>query len=130
MSRIELADTGMDVLIKMSDGNPGAITAMMVMLKEAGEIDPDNILGGLGSVMLLDTWEIYGSSIYVLYNDKCDRDLRKMLVLMRATQLGKFPHTRLQELANDQTRSINLSDEEYQELDDFVCEKLEGFARP
>lgn len=32
MSRLELTDSGMDVIIKMSDGNPGAVTAMMSIL--------------------------------------------------------------------------------------------------
>lgn len=130
MSRIELTDTVTDMMVKMSDGNPGAITAMMMMLQEAEAIDPQAILGGVGAVMQLDTYEIYGSDIYVLYNDKCGRDLRRMIMLMRATQLGKFPHSRLKEMAADQMYKVNLSEEEWKELDDYVCDTLEDFARP
>ena len=128
MSRLELTDTVTDILVKMSDGNPGAINVMMQMLQEAENIDPQAILGGVGAVMSLDTHEIYGSNIWILYKDVCGGDLRKMIMLMRATQLGKFPQTRLQSLASD-PRSEGLPDEEWKELDDYVCGRLEDFAR-
>ena len=130
MSRLELSDTGMDVIVKMADGNPGAITAMADIMANHEEIDPQAVMGGLGAIMILDTWEIYGTDIYVLWNDKCNRDVRQMLMLMRATQLGLFSHTKLQEMAGDQMRQVNLSDEEMAELDEKVCEQLEDFARP
>lgn len=46
MSRLELSDTGMDVIIKMADGNPGAITAMMAIMEKHDEIDPQAVMGG------------------------------------------------------------------------------------
>jgi hypothetical protein len=130
MSRLELSDTGMDVIVKMADGNPGAITAMMDILEKHDEIDPQAILGGMGAIMILDTWEIYGTDIYVLWSDKCNRDVRQMLMLMRATQLGIFSHINLKEMAADQMRQVNLSDEEMAGLDEKVCEQLKDFARP
>ena len=129
MSRIELNDTVTDMMIKMSDGNPGAVTVMMQMLQEAENIDPQAIMGGVGAVLALDTHEIYGSNIWILYKDVCGGDLRKMIMLMRATQLGKFPHTRLQNLASD-PRTEGLPDDEWKELDDYVCDQLEEFAKP
>jgi len=107
MSRIELTDSPMDALIKMAEGNPGAAVAMMDILKQHDEIDPQAMLGGLGTIMILDTWGIYGSSIYILYSDKCDRNVRQLLMLLRATQLGFFSHTKLQQMAEDQMRSVN-----------------------
>ena len=129
MSRIELTDTAMDVMVKMSDGNPGAIAAMMQILEKHDEIDPQAMLGGLGAIMILDTWEIYGSDIYVLFNDKCERDVRRMLLIMRAVQLGMFPESRLREIAADQSRRINLSEDEWQNIDKKVCDELKYFAK-
>jgi len=40
MSRIQGTDTMMDVITKMAEGNPGAISAMGAMLKEGKRIDP------------------------------------------------------------------------------------------
>lgn len=129
MSRIELTDTGMDALVKMAEGNPGAIQAMMDIMEKHDQIDPQAAMGALGAIMILDTWEIYGTDIYILYNDKCGRDVRKMLMIMRATQLGMFSHAKLKEMAADQMRSVDISDEEWQGLDDQVCERLEDFAK-
>lgn len=46
MSRIELTDSAMDVFMKMSDGNPGAISAMMDIHQNAEAIDPQAMMGG------------------------------------------------------------------------------------
>lgn len=129
MSKIELTDTTMDVLMKMSDGNPGAVTALMDILKSGEEIDPQAAFGALGSIMLLDTWEIYGSDIYILWSDKCQKDCRKMLMIMRACQMGNFSHVKLKEMAADQSRQVNLTDDEWQTQDDWVCNQLPDFQK-
>ena len=128
-ARIELSDTAQDVLIKMSDGNPGALSAMMDIMKKHDSIDPQAMLGWLGAIMILDTWQIYGTDIYVLWSDKCKRDTRKMLMLMRATQLGEFPKSRLRELAADQGRTVNLTESQWYELDEKVCSQLDQFQK-
>jgi len=130
MSRIELTDNAMSSMVKMAEGNPGAVSAMIDILDKHESIDPQAFMGGMGSIMLLDTWGIYGSDIYILYSDKCGRDVRKMLMLMRATQLGKFSHTKLKQMASDQMREVDLTDEEWADLDKIVCEELEQFAKP
>ncbi|MCV9934521.1 hypothetical protein OIU80_19750 [Flavobacterium sp. LS1R47] len=90
--RIKLNDSTMGVVAKMSDNNFGAIDVLMMLLqKETDNIDPDNFMGGLGVILYLDTLGIYGTDIYVLYNDICDRNLVEMLSTIRATQLGMFP---------------------------------------
>lgn len=130
MSRIDLTDTLTSIVKKMSDNNPGAINAMMTILSEHDRIDPQAAMGGLGAILSLDTNEIYGTNIYILFSDKCGRDVRKMLMIMRATQLGFFTPLRLKEMAHDQTRQINLSKEEWASLDKQVCDRLEDFAKP
>jgi len=129
MSKINLTDTLPSVVFKMSEGNPGAIMTMAEIIKHHDEIDPQAVFGGLGAIMMLDTWKIYGADIYVLFNDKCNRDIRQMLMLIRATQLGFFSSTKLQELAHDQMRKVNLTDKEFEELDEKVCNRLENFKR-
>ena len=129
MSRITLQDTLMDVLVKMAEGNPGAITAMMDILDKHDAIDPQAVMGGLGAIMLFDTLEIYGSSIYIIWNDKCGKDVRKLLVLQRSCQLGFMPDSKLKEMAADQMREVDLTDEEWDAYDKQVCDRLEDFAK-
>jgi len=50
-------------------------------------------------------------------------------MLLRAVQLGFIRVDRLKELAEDQTRQINLSDEEWKDIEMKVCEQLEDFAK-
>jgi hypothetical protein len=130
MSRIQLNDSVMDAVIKMVEGNPGALSALMDVMEKAERIDPQSAFGALGVILSLDTHQIYGSSIYVLWSDKCNRDCRRMLMLLRAVQLGLFPESQLQTMAADQARKINLTEEEFEALDKQVCEQLVDFARP
>lgn len=129
MSKIELTDSTFDVLAKMSEGNPGGLVAVMKLMKDAEEIDPQSILKELGPILLLDTYEIYGSSIHILYKDKCNSDTRKVILLLRATQLGLFPEGKLKEMATDQTYKINLTDLEWIDIDEAVCGRLIDFQR-
>lgn len=88
-TRITLADNTLTTITKMCDGNLGAMNVLIQMLTpEAESIDPDNILGGLGKILSLDSLGIYGTDIYILHNDICDRDLVKMFAVLRAWQLG------------------------------------------
>jgi hypothetical protein len=129
MSRIQLTDTLMDMIVKMSEGNMGASTALMDIMTKHNEIDPEAVMCGVGAIMLLDTWEIYGSDIYVLWNDKCDRDVRKMLMIMRSCQMGNFSHQKLKVMAADQTHQVNLTEEEWMAHDEWVCDQLTSFKK-
>lgn len=128
--RIELTDSVTDICVKMSEGNPGALACIKDILKCANEVDPQDMLSPLGPILILDSCGIYGSSIYVIWSDKCGRDTRRMMMLLRATQLGFFSQDRLKQMAGDQVRQFNLTSEEFAELDKQVCERLEMFQRP
>ncbi len=127
MTRIELFDDAKSMFIKMSDGNPGAMQAMIVLLSdEIAEIDRDSVMPFF-SVLTLDSLGIYGTGIYILWNDKCKKDSRRLIMLLRATQLGFLPGDKVKEMAADQMRQINLSDDEWVELDAKVCDRLSRF---
>ena len=86
--RIQINDTFMDVVQKMSEGNPGAISVLCLLHKFGAEIDPKDFLGGYGAILALDTLDVYGSKIWCFYADVCKRNLPEMVALMRAVQLG------------------------------------------
>jgi len=62
---IKLEDSVMDVVIKMSEGNPGAVTVLSQMLKG------DDLL----LLLHLDDMNIRGSQIWVGYKDHCHQDI-------------------------------------------------------
>lgn len=129
MTRLELTDTGMSAMMKMAEGNPGAAVAITEIMTNAEKIDPQAFGGGIGALLSLDGYGIYGTDIYILYSDKCNRDVRRLLMLMRATQLGLFSHLKLKEMAADQMRQVNLTEDEFTDLDQKVCDQLTDFER-
>jgi hypothetical protein len=86
--RIQLTDSTMDVLMKMSDGNPGALHVLVDVLQGSNAIDPQDVLGGLGAILSLDTYDVYGSEIYILYKYVCKQIFVNFLAFLRAVQLG------------------------------------------
>lgn len=78
----------------MSEGNPGALNVLTQIIKNGAEIDPDGAMGGLGAILMLDTYGFYGSPIWCLYKDLCNMNLTKTLGIIRAMQLG-FVDSRL-----------------------------------
>lgn len=90
MSRIKLGNSTADVIYKMSDGNPGVLSVCMEFVQKTPIIDPDGIMGGLRDVLGLDTLEIYGSRIWLLYKDVCGQKIENVLALIRAEQLGQL----------------------------------------
>lgn len=86
--RIKLHMSMQDVVYEMSEGNPGAINVIMQMVARNEQIDPDDAFGPLGPLLSLDTLDVYGSRIYILYKYVCGQDIVATLAYIRATQLG------------------------------------------
>jgi hypothetical protein len=78
----------LDVVTKMSEGNPGALRVIMELFTEVPTIDPQNIMGGIGAILELDTLGVYGPRIWMLYKDVCGEDIAKTNWMLRAWQLG------------------------------------------
>lgn len=128
MKKFNLNDDVLSGVFEMSNGNPGALTALMEMVSKGAEVDPDCFMGGLGIVLFLDELEIYGSDIYVLHSDLCNRDLVKTISLIRAVQLGILDRSILKDACSRQDYSgrklINV-----EEMYLKVCETLPNFKR-
>jgi hypothetical protein len=91
MGRINLMDSTMDAVVKMVDGNPGAVTAVMQMIQHPNP-------KGLLLFMYLDDWQVYGSDIWVLYKDCCGQDMDNMFRLMEAVNQRQILFSGGQEL--------------------------------
>jgi len=87
-TRITLMDTPGSATAKLSECNPGALSVCYRLIVEGEEIDPDDLMGGLGNLLSLDTHGIYGSDIWLLYKDICKQSLVDMIGVLRAVQLG------------------------------------------
>jgi len=95
MSKIELQDTTKDVVMKMTEGNPGALQVIMGIIEYGGKIDPDDAFGGFGSLLHLDNIGVYGSKIWMLFKYICGCNLSHTIAMIRAVQLGILPEKEL-----------------------------------
>jgi hypothetical protein len=86
-NRIELSDSLNDVLYKLSEGNPGALTVLCRWLKEGEAIDPD-ACHPLIQMTALDDIDLVGFRIWLLFKDVCGESLTRFLGVLRAHQLG------------------------------------------
>ena len=81
-----------EMLITMSEGNPGALMCMMEML----QTDPMAIL----DILYFDSMGIYGSNIYMLWNDCCGRDMSKFKETIRYLRSGAVSEEEIHENLN------------------------------
>lgn len=130
-TRIELNDTLHDIVLKLGEGHIGAISVLAKMSTQGDEIDPDDFLKGLGSVLFLDTLGIYGYKVWFLYKDICKESILNTIGILRAVQLGIFPADRLQKIISteDAGGRINMPDGLLEELIAKVQARLPSFAK-
>lgn len=108
MSKIKLTDTLADVVMKMSEGVPGALRVCMDIIRQAELIDPDGAMKGLGTLLSLDDMKISGSRIWMLYKDVCQENLVDMLAVLRARQLGYISDREINHAIDNRGQGIDV----------------------
>ena len=109
-SKIGLNDTGMDMFVKLSEGNPGALSVCVQILKKNAQIDPDALGGGMFTLLGLDDLGIYGSRIWMLYKDVCGTDLINTLGVLRGYQLGYITESELNHAIDNRGDGLDVDD--------------------
>ena len=104
MSRLKLEMSFNDILWALSDGNPGAINVIIESMKHNEDIDPENAFKGYGFALFLDSLEIYGSRIWMLYKDVCRENLAHTIGVVRSVQLGIVPADELNQAINGEKK--------------------------
>ena len=81
---ITLKDSSLTAAIKMAEGNPGALIAIMRLLNDTED--------GILALLHLDEMGIRGYKIWVGYNDYCNNNLEKFYncCLNREEKMRKF----------------------------------------
>ena len=128
-TRIEGTDTMQSAIMKMSGGNPGAMTVCMDIHERAADIDPDAAMGALATLLSLDSHGVYEHRIWMLYKDVCGEDLPTMMAINRACQLGIISNDVLDHAIDNRGDGIDVSDLVRQvkiRLPAFVIDIAEG----
>lgn len=71
--------SGVECLVAMSQGNPGAIQVLTKLL----DAPAGDSTWGIDDVMRLDQRGTYGSDIWVMYKDQCGQDIEAMRAVLR-----------------------------------------------
>jgi hypothetical protein len=72
--RLDMTMTTRDVIVEMSEGNPGAINAMMALLQGGGSVL---------DLLHLDNMGMRGSQIWVAFKDHCEGDVAAFVSAIR-----------------------------------------------
>lgn len=70
--KITGSDNLQTIMVKMSEGNPGALTVLMAMHKKQGQM-------AFMEMLSLDDMNIRGPQIWLGYKDHCGEDIDKFL---------------------------------------------------
>jgi len=127
VSKLALTDTTIDAIMKMSEGNPGAVSVTTQMIHHTEQIDPDNLFGGLGNILRLDDMGIYGSHIWILFKDICGESIYNLTLLLRANQLGYVSESSIKEKIDSARESFTV--DEWNDWKEHVCGRLPKFAK-
>jgi len=120
--RIEGSDSVMQMIMKLSDGNPGALTVCMNAFQNSSTIDPIGALGGLAPMLAMDTVGIYGPRIWMLYKDVCGERLPYFLAMLRGWQLGLLSEAALNTAIDNYGKGIDVDG-----IAAKVCERIPEF---
>jgi hypothetical protein len=78
--RIDSEMTVVQTVSALAEGNPGALSVCVDILK----------LGSVAPLLLIDSFGIYGSKIWMLYKDVCGQSVSGVIALLQAVQLGEL----------------------------------------
>ena len=110
--RLDTLDIGpLDAITRLADGNPGAMTVMMLIVKNVANIDPaTGDIGWYVHLSALDSIGLYGPDIWMLYKDVCGLNLPKVIALLRAVQFGMISGDELRHAVQNEGVGINVDD--------------------
>jgi len=123
----DLSMSFMDIVMAMTEGNPGAASVIIQLVKEAPAIDPDSSLGAMGPLFSLDNLDCYGSRIWMFYKDVCQENINTMMGVMRACQMGFTSEAKINAAIDGDKAQLDIPDLLRQikaRLPDFQTEKV------
>lgn len=93
--KITLDKVVADLVFSYSQGNPGAMTVVTLILKAAAKD-----LAYMQCLDMFDKLKLKGSKLYMLWNDCCNRDIDKILKITFLLKLGELTEQDIHEHIN------------------------------
>ena len=110
-------DYAVEKLIRVGKGNPGAISVLTEMMRRAPEI-----------VLHLETLNIVGSRIWMLYKDVCKEDIAKTILLVYANKIGIISKESLDKAIDNYGEGLDVEETVKQVEKELVKELVEKMS--
>lgn len=94
-NNITLDEVVKDLVFNYSQGNPGAMTVVTLILKAAAKD-----LAYMQCLDMFDKLKLKGPKLYMLWNDCCNRDIDKILKITFLLKLGELTEQDIHEHIN------------------------------
>lgn len=121
--KIQLNDTPLSATLLISVGNIGAAKALATCSMLAEEIDPQCMLGAFGMLGQLESMEIYGADVWLLFKVVCGERPPAFHAVLRAVQLGLLRGETVKKAIRGELKlKVDLVWER-------VCERLTSFQK-
>lgn len=105
--RLKPTDEIRDGIVKMVDGNPGAVSVCVDLLKYGMDKYPGmGPAAGMSFILALDMYGIYGCRIWMLYKDLCGESIQNTISVLIARSHELISQEELDMAINN--RGINL----------------------
>ncbi len=121
MEKINLGMSFMEMISVMSEGNPGAITVLAEIIKA----DP---ITGVIKILNLDSLDIRGSKIWMLYKDCCGQDMDKFFRTLDFIRGGAYTSEEI-DLNFQQVHAKPFMSDDVKE-EDYLTEEDNGSISP
>jgi len=123
MPILKETDNNKTCISLLCKNNPGCIRSLIELAEYYDSIKNPHI-EVLGLFHLLDQFEIYGTEIYILWNYKCGKDIKKFILLIRAAQFNIITLKNLKRMVGNQGREFNFTEKDFELIEDQVKDVL------
>lgn len=102
--------------IMLAEGNPGAINVIANLCKHYESLDPYNVFKEMAPLVFFAEQDITGPAIWMLYKDVCKEDLKNVVIVMRAYQMGLLSAEELKERVHNTRYGAGFSPLNFDDL--------------
>lgn len=109
------------IIAIMSEGFPGVDIVLYTVYERNAVVDPQTLYKSLDAITFLDEKGIYGRDVWDLYQCACEENVAKLIMTLRAVQLGIIPMFHVKKAIR---RDMRL---DFDNMEFEVCSRLSEF---
>lgn len=109
MSRLTKDMTIVEAVKVIGNGSPGSLKVLYGIYTKAEHIDPYELLGALGYMLMIDAAEMYDEKVWQLYNDVCRNSISLTMAMIKTYHLRMIDRRVLDLAIDNRGQEIDIS---------------------